>query len=159
MNPRVKGNLQMIVLDEGDVVSGLRRAVSGKGAPYTYPSGHVCVYATKTSDGFDPQCLVGYALATLGVPLRLMFELGNQANAIFLASALSEHGFDLTPRAVQLLTVAQRIQDKGRSWGAALAAVERYTAAATDAATEAEIWATVDRIVHFVAEQSVLTPA
>jgi len=167
----------MIVFDERDALNGLRQAVSGKGAPYVYQWTQ-CMYTDEVDGTLEPRCMVGYALAALGIPLQLVAKLGNKASIAELAQRLREHGYSFTSQAVEVLNIAQLIQDgaafvwisktpdgeifstlmpgAARTWGTALDAAQRH---ATTQAVETQIKDTVEQIVHFTQQQSALAAA
>jgi hypothetical protein len=145
----------VITFTEQDALNGLRQAVSGRGASYIYPQG-TCVYVTDVNGDLEPSCMVGYALVSMGVPMRLIYESFCNRNsfpslATFLAHS---HGYDFTPGAIKVFTAAQAVQDKGAcicecctcaakkrgTWGEALAAAQRY-------ATETSIDAAVNDVI------------
>lgn len=106
-----------VVITEADALNGLRTAVAARGASYTYRAPdngptRWCVYAwTYTPGEYEPMCIVGHALSTLGVPLRLMYHCANDETVAGLADQLTNHGYVLTPDAVSVLAAAQHVQD------------------------------------------------
>lgn len=151
----------MITFTEQDALNGLRQAVSGRGASYVYPQGR-CIYVTAMNGDLEPSCMVGYALASMGVPLRLIYESFCNTNAFpSLAMYLNHnHGYHFTPGAIKVLNAAQVVQDKGTSlcwcptctaesargstWGEALAAA---VAVAQRSATETSIDAAANDVI------------
>lgn len=126
----------MITFTERDALNGLRQAVAARGESYIYPAGR-CIYVTDVygTSELKPSCIVGYALGCMGVPLRLIYESGCNAQVVgALASRLVHHGYNFTTGAMNVLVAAQSVQDKaplcmcadcaaaGRhTWGEALA--------------------------------------
>lgn len=134
-----------LVINVDDALRGLREARDEKGADYIYqkpdPSHTTCVYCWEIDGQVQPQCIVGYALAKLGVPPELMYELANEVSAYALAEKLRPRGYHITRTAVFVLRAAQCVQDAAVgtgerppdnqiNWGAAVAAAE----------SEAERW-------------------
>lgn len=135
----------MITFTEQDALNGLRQAAGGRGASYIYP-GARCVYVDADVNGtLEPACMVGYALACMGVPLRLIYESLHNAKAFgSLANWLANnHGYHFTTGAIKVLMAAQAAQDGSlvsgavyrNTWGEALvAAVAAATETSIDAA-------------------------
>jgi hypothetical protein len=108
-----------VVITETDALNGLRSAVSARGASYIYQGPYNdgqtqhCVYAWRahTNGAYEPMCIVGHALSTLGVPLRLMVHCANDETIAGLALQLLKHGYFITPDAVSVFAAAQHVQD------------------------------------------------
>lgn len=102
----------------------LNQAVATKGHDYVYrkeemPEGGCW---NVNEDGTEPSCIVGHALAWLGVPLECMTGSVRGASIPVLDSSLTRRGIIGTSReAVDLLSEAQVNQDKGVSWGESVA--------------------------------------
>lgn len=117
----------MIVIDEVAALRGLRYAVNLKGPGHHSPGRRYAVadYAAGT---LAPCCMVGTALAHLGVAPSVMAACGNSRTIGVIALSLRYSGIEITPQAVRLLAEAQQIQDdhKGADsrWGAALRGAE-----------------------------------
>lgn len=102
----------------------LREAVAAKGADYVYreqdrdDGGFVqCVYFE--GDG-SPSCIVGHVLAQLGKREQdLRFEGSSTPNTVGIESVLVD-GVELDMGARRVLGAAQRKQDGGATWGAAV---------------------------------------
>lgn len=125
-------------------LDALRHVVNEVGPQHVYqtpaPELGSCVYAWPVNGDLKPQCIIGYALAHLGIPLQLIHDLGNDMNIHGLAVKLSAHGYRLTPAALTIFRTAQYVQDailvpgtqeptpevaERCTWGKALAAAER----------------------------------
>jgi len=79
--------------------------VAARGESYIYPAGR-CIYVTDVygTSELKPSCIVGYALGCMGVPLRLIYESGCNAQAVgALASRLVHHGYNFTTGAMNVL--------------------------------------------------------
>lgn len=106
----------MITFTEQDALNGLRQAATGRGASYTYPSFR-CVYVDNVNGALEPSCMVGYALACMGVPLRLVYESGCNPSSIHqLSRWLSCFGYHFNDEAIAVLGAAQEVQDRGASF-------------------------------------------
>jgi hypothetical protein len=130
-----------LVIDVDDALRGLREARDEKGADYIYqkpdPSHNVCVYCWEIDGQMQPRCIVGVALAKLGVPPKLMYQLANDLSIHALAECLRHRGYNITTDAVYVMRAAQCVQDAALgeesrrppdekvTWGAAVAAAER----------------------------------
>jgi hypothetical protein len=70
---------EVIEIGKEQAIALLERAVQEKGADYTYTPirvasyGEKCLYATP--DKAAPSCIVGHALAYVGVPVEKLFKL------------------------------------------------------------------------------------
>lgn len=124
----------MIKLDYALAVSLLRQAVEDRGADYVYTgpddersSGDdiPCRYAHHGPDGeLTPGCIVGYVLHAAGAPLRELHQYEGQHAAALLGGLRAARLIEITDRDLErvndLLGRAQRHQDRGVPWGAAL---------------------------------------
>lgn len=82
--------------------------------------GGVCDYVR---DG-KPSCIVGHVLFRAGVPIEILmvldpnkFGAGIGAESLNLPGACRGLVFDVTDEAAEFLSVVQRNQDQGKSWG------------------------------------------
>lgn len=106
---------------------------------YTTDSGSMTCY--YYADDNNPRgCIVGAALVSLGVPTAILPDLvgwaGHLTNRRFLADLLTEEA--ITSQWVQ---VVQWAQDRGKTWGEAVAAAED---------PDSEQWAVIrERALHF----------
>lgn len=77
-----------------------------------------------------PSCIVGHVLAELGASIGVLRHLDTRQTAGIKASrqALSEQNIFTTSAAIDILHVAQYVQDRGSSWGEALADAEQVFA-------------------------------
>jgi len=140
----------ILTITDEDALRGLRHAVSVKGPDHVYTppvAGHTaCVYVWELDGQLSPQCIVGFALHHLGVPLELMHATGcNDINIGGLAGRLLKHGYVFQESSIDILRAAQVVQDwamrvldfctcdvcrqQDATWGAALAAAEELAAA------------------------------
>lgn len=113
-------------LDYNEALELLGRAVQEKGAEYFYEIGDThscgCVYFRDNK----PACIVGHVLAYKGVKPEDLRPEENEANV----SAL---GIGEDYRATALLDWAQAYQDRGVTWGEAVAkAIEQANSAHED---------------------------
>jgi hypothetical protein len=135
---------EVIEIGKEQAIALLERAVQEKGEEYVYTPirvehmGEKCLYAT--ADKSAPSCIVGHALAYVGVPVEKLFELDHigDMGAIYelnreslnrdeysgdeyrvnVPTALEEiAGVHLTDEAEDLFTEAQSAQDGGKTWG------------------------------------------
>lgn len=155
----------MLTIDRADAIRGLRAAVANKGSYYVYRQRPM--YVMRNEDGsLTGACIVGCALAALGVPLELMFHGYNHGSAGILAMDLRRKGVHITDDALACFYAAQAIQDRGcdatffvgpTSWGAALAAAERVAfepwRPPPPQGIEAAIASAVEQMVAFTAAQ------
>ena len=100
-------------------LASLRKAVAGKGEDFVYePVDPLvgCLY-------FDAlgmcSCIVGHVLADHGYTLD---DIEKDRNNTLIWSL--DHRIDMTAAAKSVLSVAQRAQDHGRTWGVALMRAE-----------------------------------
>jgi hypothetical protein len=134
-----------------DALEALRAVVAEKGEDFSYqppadgPKG-TCVYVWKIDDELQPLCIVGCALARLGIPLGLMADAEfNSINVHALAGRLAQHGYIIEEEAQLLFRSAQIVQDaamigkadadcgcescqekRDATWGAALRRAEAW---------------------------------
>lgn len=111
-------------------IQAMRDAVAERGKNYVYPEavpngvnyfkrddyhnpGGVCMYSTP--DG-TPACIIGLALDKMGEPVP---EYGNMVGADCVLEYL------VSPYVCNAARQAQLIQDKGGTWGEALAVFEK----------------------------------
>lgn len=125
----------MIEINAQRAVELLREVVAEKGADHVIPSGAGCLYYLRGGDpirgGAVPSCIVGHALAKLGVDLADAVG-GRNSTPIFhdvlLGTLREKAGVHLSPEAVQVWYIAQKRQDERETWGVALEHAE-HTAA------------------------------
>lgn len=110
-----------------NVKSRIKSIIDAKGAGHVYKKRITagctmgCVYAY---DG-QPDCIVGYLLAELGVPVADM-DYTSVERLSFSDHTISraeddiarEYGIEFTSDAIDFLTGIQAMQDAGESWGA-----------------------------------------
>jgi hypothetical protein len=125
-----------------DALRGLRLAVAEKGPGYVYADQHdFCRYAEETGGGVEPRCIVGSALAHLGVPVSFLARTElEHVTAKGLPIELLNIGIQVDVLARDVLYAAQDVQDQSvgmkndgdpedvwrqNTWGAALAAAEQ----------------------------------
>lgn len=127
-----------------DALDALRKAVAEKGHEYLYGAEYDrCQYVTLAGGEVRPACIVGHALVYLGVPADLLAQ--ERSSEVAITSAwheLSESGYEFEADALSALAAAQRVQDSSfsgdvetTSWGAALAAAERFADAKSGGAS------------------------
>lgn len=108
-----------------NVLPLLKAAVDTRGEDYRYLDHYeMCEYKSP-KDG-SPACLIGVVLASVGIPIADLDEVDTELGSIGI-SELVQDGLlpDVDPEAAEVLSVAQMVQDKGSTWGAAYdAAVE-----------------------------------
>ena len=117
-----------ISITKPQALRALREAVALKGADFTYEMvNRGCVY---TENG-QPSCIVGHALASLGVPietLELIDNVDREYTDSDMVSAyedvLKPNGIRIGPKALEVLREAQEQQDAGLTWGYALEQAE-----------------------------------
>lgn len=129
----------MKLVTKAEAIQLLRNAIALKGEDYVYPVpdndfGPGCLYVKNG----QPDCIVGHALAELGVPVEKM-EYRNddscrEADVISAdsigqneAKLISAYGLAFTGGAMEVLSVAQVLQDRGESWGFSLEEAIRLT--------------------------------
>ena len=117
----------MIEITKQSLIEGLEAIVAEYGADYVYPAkerrgrseDRECFYVHEG----QPDCIVGKFLHSVGVPLERLQEADDSADASAM-TLLTELAWanvinaDLGVR--QALSVAQRWQDWGYTWGDAL---------------------------------------
>ena len=97
----------------------LEEVVREKGGDYVYPNLDRCIYF---DDEGAPSCIVGHVLAKLGAiegDLKSKIGPGIKVNEALLTSLIID-GIELEEDAMNLLRAAQRKQDEGSTWGAAV---------------------------------------
>jgi hypothetical protein len=110
-------------------LEALKAAVAERGEDYEYGADR---RAQNEEDGYDidcfyinpetdePDCGVGVALASLGVP-KVDLEYGEGMPAFALTRYLMDsHDFDFDLKARNLLSRFQEMQDRGVAWGESL---------------------------------------
>ena len=117
----------------------MREVVAEYGADHVYvdPNG-------RTADGLDgvtcvyvdwkasrPSCLVGHALFRAGVTVEQLAELDYAEDGSDINGVYSD-AFELVDGAELVFSAAQMAQDKGQTWGTALARAERRLADLTE---------------------------
>jgi hypothetical protein len=143
-----------IIIDEEAALDALRQTVAkyGEGrtvqlCTYSRPEDKADWDAYTEREALEddpytagaPSCIVGAALHdVLGVPLGVLQELDTTAGGVYhpygsdtidslkTLKVLSAHGFELTGPAVDVLKVAQSVQDNGKEWGYALEKAESW---------------------------------
>lgn len=108
-------------------IEALRHVVSstpgGFDFVYTPPSDKdMCVYVR---DGV-PSCLVGQALAYLGVSIDVLEGLDTACEGKSASADVLAVYYLTTDTAGRVLQTAQSVQDRQEPWGKALEAAERY---------------------------------
>jgi hypothetical protein len=140
----------IIEIGKEQAIALLERAVQEKGADYQYSPtegqhGPTCAYADKRND--VPSCIVGHALAYVGVPVDVLKLLDNADNGwgdtdIYYEPQVEGHevpadtsiseladsgaleeiaGVRLTREAENIFAIAQFRQDNRATWGIAVA--------------------------------------
>lgn len=133
------------VIDVGTALDLLTRVVNDHGEGFTYapvadPSHQHRGYVYAFDGG--PQCIVGHALVRAGVDVARLEEMRDEH-----LRDLYRHGrlpVMLSLGALIALDAAQRSQDRGRTWGAAL---DDATAAA---ARYFDLVAVVPEVTHYL---------
>lgn len=101
-----------------DVMDALRKVVANQGEENVYktPSASsypgLCVYVEQDEEQriLKPSCVVGHVLWALGVPLDKFNMTGNAKSVCY---SLSDYGYFFDPNAIEVLQIAQLIQDHG----------------------------------------------
>jgi hypothetical protein len=101
-----------------DVMDALRKVVANQGEEHIYktPSTSsypgLCVYVEQDEEQriLKPSCIVGHVLWELGVPLDRLNIPGNAKSVCY---SLSDYGYFFDPNAIEVLQIAQSIQDHG----------------------------------------------
>lgn len=81
------------------------------------PVGSGCLYVHPTEEGFEPGCIVGVAVLALGVSADAIKE----ANYSRIELMFHKVGISYTTQEVEWLSFVQIKQDKGQTWGSAVA--------------------------------------
>ena len=106
------------IIDAEKALELLRAVCDRQGADYLYPIANTAVFVTSchyVRDG-APSCIVGQALADHGVPIEGLASWDRLSDGAIDTIAPSF----VTPNALAIFTVAQRLQDTGSSWGMAV---------------------------------------
>jgi hypothetical protein len=124
-------------IDKDKALELLDAAVTLKGADYVLPYGEGCLYFEE--DGTTPVCIVGHALASVGVklgdlgPIKISNSFSNyygkdaeMDNQRVLRSTEID-GVELSEDARLVFDQAQSYQDEGWSWGEAVSMVKGET--------------------------------
>lgn len=113
----------MIIIDSQRAMESLRKAVEGKEDFVYKPAGFpgICMYLTSDD---EPSCLVGHVLVDLGVPKKVIREVGNASPVSSITHSLERYGIRITNRAARLLQEGQGRQDRRETWLQALWAAE-----------------------------------
>jgi hypothetical protein len=120
-------------IDKDKALELLDAAVTLKGADYVLPYGEGCLYFEE--DGTTPVCIVGHALASVGVKLGDLGPIGMEDrsyrspemdNQRVLRSTEID-GVELSEDARLVFDQAQSYQDEGWSWGEAVSMVKGET--------------------------------
>lgn len=108
------------MLDTKGLLEGMRKAVERRGADFVDPNAvnDECLYVlSRDSDEPIPGCIIGTAIfEATGDLVAEEFERRN-------ADSLTPY---LTEQAREVAYEAQRVQDKGGTWGEALEAAEDH---------------------------------
>lgn len=113
--------------DLGEVVESVRLLAEGTPGHVYEMNGGQCTYVRAEDGGLVPDCIVGHAFASLGVPLEVLAEVdGEKGKAVdgvirekySLDSALSEEGW--------WLRNVQEAQDKAFPWGEAVKQADKF---------------------------------
>lgn len=80
-----------------------------------------CKYVDE--DNERPSCLVGHVLFRAGVTISQLLDMDNSEDPAI--GDVETDAFTMSPAARAVLRAAQRAQDCGSTWGAALAAAQR----------------------------------
>lgn len=113
-----------------DVLAAMREAVKEKGEDYIYPSRHGECHYTQPDGvgGVQASCLVGDVINRLDPSALRLLRKADRTYAGVPAYKLIENGYlaeDFwTLAAGEVAADAQRLQDRGRPWGEALASAE-----------------------------------
>jgi hypothetical protein len=125
----------MILIDQDSALEGLRHAVATKGPHHV--AGELLYVTSDIKTGkLKPCCMIGTALAFIGIPLEVLSQpCVNTARIDSIVPDLLRADVTLTPAAVACFEAAQQVQDGLDSdginyggpdmWGAALKAAER----------------------------------
>lgn len=112
----------MITITASDVSSAIRAAIKDRGPDYVdvnAAAGHVCEYLE--SDDQTPSCIVGYVLVFLGVNPAHLRDCDGDANEA-IRRLEDQELIKIEARALNMLTVAQAVQDSKGTWFAAQSA-------------------------------------
>lgn len=107
------------------VLEAIDHAVGVRGADYVDPAtGQVSPGECKYVRGGAPSCIIGTALAHLGVPLEVLEEIDDSDDPTVgggedFLQILHEADVTFAPHVRPVLAVAQITQDSGRTWGQA----------------------------------------
>lgn len=110
---------------DDEVIEALQKIVTAS-PDYVYtPPGDTgwCLYSYNG----DPSCLVGQALAEVGVPIDALESFnpgGKYGEDVGLIASNAAIILGLAKSTGVYLQVAQKVQDNGKPWGEALAAAE-----------------------------------
>lgn len=107
----------------------LRLVVFEKGNGYVYPRAEDEVDTCRNFKDGQPSCIVGHVFARLGVTYELAVAaaMNGSMGAYSSIRNLGSYGWTdwtFSPEAQNALTSAQSWQDRGSTWGEALAAAE-----------------------------------
>lgn len=79
-----------------------------------------CRYVNMGHDTLHPVCLIGYVMAEAGVPLETMAYWNSKTISEVFDNGTLNGVVDVSTEAVDVLQVAQDMQDIDKTWGAAL---------------------------------------
>jgi len=100
-----------ITVTEEQVTASMQKAIAEEGDGFIYPRAHSnCVYMY---DG-KPDCLVARVLVDLGLSIHMLHEHEGTTCSVPINMY-----FVMDDRVRRALNRAQRIQDKGKTWGEA----------------------------------------
>lgn len=135
------------VIDGKTALAMLAEAIERNGSECVYrnpneydsgPTGCVYIHGTRivtegrdeygdpveveiSTDNMEPGCIIGNALVGRGVPMEKFVELNVNSDTPIghLIRAFQEYGVigSVTLSAIEVLTIAQETQDRGKSWG------------------------------------------
>lgn len=108
-------------ITEADFTAAIEKAVDDKGADYIY-NPDLTRECTYTEDG-EPSCIVGTALINLGFEANPDWDYPIQRDGFLgdtAADTILPYFFDTPQNVVTAARKAQRVQDEGGTWGAAL---------------------------------------
>jgi len=120
-------------IDKAKAFELLDAAVALKGADYVLPKGEGCLYFEE--DGTTPVCIVGHALASLGVKLGDLSSLGKEDRSYRSPEADNERvfrstevaGVEVSENARVVFDQVQAYQDEGWPWGEAVSMAKGKT--------------------------------
>lgn len=107
----------------------LRLVVFEKGEGYVYPNSVNRVEGCRNFEDGQPSCIVGHVFAKLGVTYddAVNASIDGTKGVRWSTNCLEKSGFEwsFSRNAIKVLSSAQSWQDRGATWGEALAAAEK----------------------------------